>query len=229
MTQQLSLDLGIQEVASFNNYVETGNEEVMFNLSRLIEGVGERFIFLWGEQGSGVSHLLQSAVAEYAQKGFSLYLTMSEVMNYDVDALDGLEEAGLVCLDDIQLIMGQDNWQEALFHLFNRIRETGGCLLVGADFNPFAEKTELQDLASRLTWGLTLKVASLSDETKVKVLIDRAGDLGFIISETVAKFIVQRSSNSIGAIMNVLHAMAEQSLARQRKITVPFVKEVMDW
>ena len=229
MSQQLTLDLGIQETASFDNYVEAGNEDVVFNLRRLVDGSGERFIFLWGEKGSGVSHLLQAACQEFSAQGFALYLTMAEVMKYDVDTLNELEEAALVCLDDLQLIMGEPNWQEALFHLFNRIRDFGGRLLVGADFNPFAEKTELPDLASRLTWGLTLSVHLLSDDVKVTILMERAADLGMVVSDSVARFIVQRSQNSIGYLMNVLHALDEQSLVQQRKITVPFVKSVMSW
>ncbi len=57
--QQLLLDIQPPPAASFDNFVAGSNQEAIANLQAAIAGTAPaNFIYLWGETGSGKTHLL---------------------------------------------------------------------------------------------------------------------------------------------------------------------------
>ncbi len=83
-------------------------------------------LYIWGSAGVGRSHLLQAACSRVEERGGrALYLPLAELSEYDPNVLDDVEACDLLCLDDIQAVVGQARWEEALFHAFNRLRDAG--------------------------------------------------------------------------------------------------------
>ena len=65
-----------------------------------------------------------------------------------------MEQLALVCIDNIECIAGEEEWEMAIFDLYNRILETGKTrLLITGDRPPRQLNLKLPDLASRLDWG----------------------------------------------------------------------------
>ncbi|KUJ81609.1 DnaA regulatory inactivator Hda [Microbulbifer flavimaris] len=231
--QQLPLGVSLRDDATFDNFYLSGedaNRQVVEALQAFACGQSpEQVLYLWGEPGSGVSHLLQSACqsAEEAARTFQ-YLPLKDLMGMDPSVmLDGLEQLELVCIDDLHLVEGQPRWQEALFHLYNRVRDSGGQLLLGARKPPRGLELDLADLHSRLQWGLTFQLQALNDSDKLAALRRRSRLRGFDLPEDVAQYILHRSPRDTRALFQCLETLDRASLMAKRKITIPFVKEVL--
>lgn len=230
---QLPLGVRLRDDATFANFYPGINAAAQGYVERLCEpeaGWVESLVYLWGPLGVGRSHLLQAACHRLEQQGAAaLYLPLEEVAELGPALLEGLEQFELVCLDDVQRVATDAQWQEALFHLFNRLRDSGRRLLLSADAAPRELPLSLADLRSRLSQALVFQLRELSDEDKLRALQLRAFRRGLQMSEEAGRFILTRSGRSMNELFDVLERLDQASLQAQRKLTIPFLKEVLDW
>jgi DnaA family protein len=235
--QQIPLNIRLDREATFANFFVSDaspNGQVLAALQELCScEVGctneERYVYLWGVPGAGTSHLLQAACQQVQNSGrMAQYLPLAEVGTLDPSSLlDGLEMVDLLCLDDIQDVTGHPEWDGALFALFNRIREQHSCLLIAAKCAPKDLKCSLPDLASRLTWGLTRRLAILNDTEKPLALQKRAAIRGLDLGDEVAAFLLRHGKREPRELFACLDALDHVSLAEKRRLSIPFVKEVL--
>ncbi|WP_250464532.1 DnaA regulatory inactivator Hda [Microbulbifer litoralis] len=232
--QQLPLGVSLRDDATFDNFFlpeSDPNRQVVTALKAFAAGDSiDPAIYIWGEPGSGVSHLLQSVCqnAEAAGRSFQ-YLPLVDLLPMEPSVIvDGLEQLELVCIDDLHLLEGHPQWQTAMFHLYNRVKDSGGQLLLGARKSPRGLDIELADLRSRLQWGLVFQLQPLSDSDKLAALQNRSRLRGFDLPEDVALYILHRAPRHTGALFACLEQLDRASLMAKRKITIPFVKQVLD-
>ncbi|MCU7940223.1 MAG: DnaA regulatory inactivator Hda [gamma proteobacterium symbiont of Bathyaustriella thionipta] len=224
MKNQLPLSFQSPDSASFTNFIAGENEQLIFSL----ENKDESLIFLWGENGSGKTHLLQALSASYQAGGLSaLYILLQLDDELPPELLEGLEMMDLICLDDIHTVIGNDEWEVALFHFFNKIRENHGRLILASNNSAVNLDIHLPDLKSRLSWGLTYQTIALSDEDKIKALKLRARQNGFEMTEDVAGYLLKHATREMPALVKLLEKLDYESLAEQRKLTIPFVKRYL--
>lgn len=230
---QLPLGVRLRDDATFANYYPGANAGALGYVERLCEpdaGWTESLIYLWGGEGVGRSHLLQAACIRFEQRReLAIYLPLAEVADYGPALLDNLEQSELVCLDDLEAIAGRADWEEALFHLFNRLRDAGRRLLLSAAMPPRELPVKLPDLKSRLTLALVFQLQGLSDEDKLRALQLRASRRGLHLTDEVGRFILTRGSRSMAALFELLDKLDQASLQAQRKLTIPFLKETLGW
>ena len=230
---QLPLGVRLRDDATFANYYPGANAAALGYVERLCEaeaGWAESLIYLWGGAGVGRSHLLQAACLRFEQGGEpAVYLPLAELVEYGPTMLDNLEQCELVCLDDLDAVAGRSDWEEALFHLFNRLRDSGRRLLLAASSSPRELPVQLADLQSRLTLALVFQLQSLSDEDKLRALQLRASRRGLHLSDEVGRFILTRGERSMSALFELLERLDQASLQAQRKLTIPFLKETLGW
>jgi len=228
--QQLALRMWLRESATFANYVAGesvgSNAQVVTALQQACAGGAERFVYLWGGNGVGKSHLLQATCHAAADEG-SVYLPLNEP-GLAPEMLDGLEQMAVVAVDNLEAIAGDRNWETALFHFYNRIRDQGhGVLLLAADQPLAALALTLPDLRSRLAWGLVFQLHTLSDAEKLAAMQQRAHQRGFELSEEVGRYLLRHYQRDMTALFELLELLDQRSLALQRRLTIPFVKEVI--
>uniref|UniRef100_UPI003562C26A DnaA regulatory inactivator Hda n=1 Tax=Halopseudomonas sp. TaxID=2901191 RepID=UPI003562C26A len=187
-------------------------------------------LYLWGAPGSGRSHLLQAACHQMVEAGgLAMYLPLAEVIEHGPSLLEGMEEVDLLCLDELDALVGQARWQETLFHLYNRLREQGGRLLLSAGAPPRNMAFDLADLTSRLGWGLVFQMQPLDDQSKQEVLKLRAEGRGLQLTDEVARYMLNRGARGMGELFAALEKLDQASLQAQHRLTIPFVKRVMGW
>ena len=145
------------------------------------------------------------------------------------ELLAGLERQAVVCLADIHLIENKPDWQRAIFNLFNGVRDHGNLLVVSANSPPRELGLSLADLQSRLTSGIVYHFSAYTDEEKTAILRFRAARLGLEISEEVALFVINRGGRNLDQLLDYVKQLDAASLRAQRRITIPFVKEVFAW
>lgn len=222
--QQLPLRIGLRDSATFANFYCAGNDAVLHTLQL----ASEPFVFLWGSVGSGKSHLLQAAChAETERNGSPAYLPLGQLCEAGASVLDGMEAMTLVCLDELQSVAGDDDWEEALFHLYNRVRDAGVRLLVAADAGPAALPVKLADLRSRLSWGPVYQLQQLDDDGKLAALQMRARGRGIELPADVGAYLLRRSPRDMHALFELLDRLDQASLVAQRRLTIPFVRELI--
>jgi len=228
--EQLPLAVQLRDEHTFDNFYGGDNSLLLAQLQAQING-GERYIYLYGSEGSGCTHLLQAACHHAGSQGLSsVYLPLAELAHYPPTALfEGLEQLALVCIDELQAIAGDTQWEEALFHLFNRLDRAGVTLTIAANCAVRALPLGLADLASRLSWGMVYQLKPLEDAQQMQLLQLRAAQRGLDISSEVAQFIVHRCQRRTPALMALLDDLDTASLKEQRRLTIPFIKSVKGW
>ncbi len=228
---QLPLGIRLRDDATFANYYAGANAAAQGYIERAChaqETWVDSFIWLWGRAGSGRSHLLQAACLRAEEQELrALYLPLQECLAYGPDMLDGVENCDLLALDDVQLVVGRPDWEHALFHAFNRLRDAGKRLLISADCSPRELKVDLPDLHSRFNLALVFHLQELDDEEKLRALQLRASRRGLYLSDEVGRFLLGRLTRSMDALFAALEQLDQASLQAQRKLTIPFVKDVL--
>jgi DnaA family protein len=224
MSNQLPLGLSIRPRIDFAHFVIGRNGEAV---SRL-RGEQDPYIYLWGESGSGKSHLLQAACQQSQSNGAQpAYLPFKSEHGLQPEMLEGLEAFSLVCLDDLQVLAGDPGWELAIFNLFNQLRERDAKLIIACDRPPAQLGLDLADLASRLTWGPCYHLFPLNDEERLELLLSNAQLRGLSMSVETAQFLLQRTPRDIHFLTILLDRLDQASLAAQRKLTIPFVREAL--
>jgi len=225
---QLLLNIKLTDDATFENYV--GDSAIPQTLMRQLHQSDDYlwYLYLWGVVGVGCSHLLQAACHEGRSMGLTcVYLSLSEPETMSASILAGLEKLDLVCIDNVEEVIGNSGWEEALFHLFNQVKESENKLLIAARSPPGNIDFSLADLQSRLTSGLIYQVKPLSDEQKVQAFQLRAKNRGMQVDRDLAKFIITRSSRDTRCLFRSLDKLDEASLHHQRRLTISFAKQVL--
>src|SRR3990167_1168787 len=226
---QLTLGLSSKDESTYDNFWAGKNAEIVAALKQSASGRGEKIIYLCGARGHGRSHLLQAACHyAYQHQLTSVYLPLANLIALSPEVLSDLETLNLICIDDLQVIAGKRDWELALFNLYNRINDSGGSIIIAAQYLPKALNLTLPDLVSRLAAGVVYQLQALTDDEKLSVLIMRAERRGIHLSEEVAKYILTHCPRHMGTLFAALDALDKASLAAQRRLTIPFVKEVLE-
>ena len=231
---QLALSVQLPDDETFHSYKSIVNQGVAVQLQHFINGHsptehGPQSFYLFGLNGVGKSHLLHACSTYAASLGkSSLCLSFSELKHLAVEVLDGLEHIDIICLDDIDVISGEQQWQQAIFDLYNRLLEQNKLLIITGNQSARQLGITLPDLVSRLTWGYTEQVKALTDEEKIIALQFRAQQRGLLLADDVVKFLLNRLSRDMGSLIESLDVLDKASIREQRKITIPFIKETLE-
>jgi DnaA-homolog protein len=196
--QQLPLGISQPAAPGFDNFVPGPNAEALARVREIANGtLGERIVYLWGEPGSGRSHLLRAAGA----------VNPSLVLADDVEALDA-------------------SAQQALFVAINQARDGGpGVLAAGA--KPPAQLALREDLRTRLAWGLVYQLAPLGDEDKARHLKSVAAERGLQLSDDIVAYLLTRLPRDMTSLRSVMEVLDRYSLMRKHPLTLPLVREAL--
>lgn len=196
--RQLPLQISQPAEPSFDNFVAGENAEALARVRQLALGeLREAIVYLWGEAGSGRTHLLRAAART---------------------------NASLVIVDDVQALDAEG--QQQLFGAINAARDGSGAVLVAGPAAPAALDLRA-DLRSRLAWGLVYHLKPLGEAEKMRHLQDEARRRGLSLSDEIAAYLLTRVPRDMATLTALLEALDRQALVRQRTLTLPLVREVL--
>ncbi len=228
MTVQLTLNIKLKDEATFVNFIADSNTEAIKQLQAISDGAGEQCMYIWGKPGSGRTHLLQACCHKAAQQNSSvIYLPLKQLPELSPQILEDLEQIKLVCLDDLDNIIGNKSWEEAIFHTFNKLKAQNNRLVIAASAPPKILDFDLADLKSRLSATMITQIQPLNDTQKIIALRIRAKARGLELSDQVCQYLLQHYSRDTTSIFAFLDRLDQASLTSQHKITIPFIKKVL--
>jgi DnaA family protein len=222
---QLPLALETAPSVSFDSFhVDATTRLVRDSVRGFVDGtLDELQIYLWGEKGTGKTHLLTAACQSFSQKGYRVAYMPGEMINL-TGALEGLEQCDLVCIDDVQRL---DHAAEVdLFHCINRCRHLETRMILAADRSPAQLGLKLLDLQTRLAWGLVCHTMVMSDEGLREAFRREIEFRSLEASDEVLRYVLRRFPRRMAALKAVVDTLDAVSLSEQRRITIPFVKSV---
>ena len=231
-SEQLTLNVNLKEGLRFESFFtedDSANAETLQILQGFVESSAQQQNLIWGESLSGKTHLLQACCAqEYANNQSVSYIPLKTLSLHGPAVLQGMSNSPLVVVDDVDSVIGDRAWETALFNLINQTRDNNQRLLLSSQNNPRQLNCVLSDLASRLIWGGSYQLHSLSDEDKPKALKARAGQRGFELNDRVIEYLFRHYPRDLESLMDILNTLDKESLRLKTKVTVPFVKQVLN-
>ncbi len=222
---QLVLPIRLADHAVFASFYDHGNESLLATLRDLAAGAAAHGCWLWGAVSTGKTHLLQAVCDRAGDR--SVYIPLSTCAVAGPAILEGLARRELVCIDDIENVAGDADWETALFDVYNQVFDAGGQLIVTASMAPRECPIELADLKSRLSRLPVFHVQALDDEHRVAALQLRARHRGLELPGETARYLLKRSRRDMASLYESLDKLDLEALRAQRRLTIPFVRDVL--
>ena len=231
--EQFPLALALDKQATFENFWAEHDRQLVDTLYELsvepasTERATPAWFYVNGADASGVSHLLQASIAQAQLAGHNvMYLSLAELQQAPgADWFAGLEHCALLCIDELEVLVQQPALQQSLLFLLERSRAQGGSIVLGASVPAVQLDYSLADLKSRLCSATQFRIQSRSDEDIAQILQFRAERIGLAMPNEVARFVLSRCSRSLRDLLVLLDELDQLALARQRRLTIPFVKD----
>ena len=227
---QLPLALRYPPDQRLDTFVQApaGTVEQLHALASGVAAARTDNVYLAGPSGVGKTHLLLAtcAAAEAAGRR-AAYLPLQAAAGRLRDALEALEGNDLIASDGLEVIAGNREDEIALFDAHNRARAADVALVYAARDIPDAIGLGLPDLRSRLGQCTRITLAPLDDEGRREVLRQRAQRRGLVLEETALDWLLKRVGRDLGGLTALLDRLDRASLAAQRRITVPFLRQTL--
>jgi DnaA family protein len=225
--RQLPLGVRLPDRALFASFLPGHNVQAVDHLQRIARGEGAALTWLCGAAGSGKTHLLQaacSAAGEHARTG---YVPLTQMAALGAGVLEGLTQLQVLALDDFEAVAGQREWELRVFGLLRELEEAGGRLIVAAASPPALIRWALPDLGSRCAAGAVFQLRALSEDEQHAALQLRARLRGLELPQETWQYLQRRLPRDMRTLYELLDTLDEAALTAQRRLTVPFIREVL--
>jgi len=226
--EQMPLDVQLADHAVFDTWLAGANGALLHALRQVAAVRAFTVCWLWGGPEFGKTHLLQACVNEASQHDFrTAYLPVGSGSELEPAMVENMGDLDVVCIDGVDTVAGCDEWEQAMFTLFESVRLHGARLVMAAENPPLHCAFSLPDLASRFASGATFRIHPLSDDDKIRAMQLRARWLGLDLPDDVATFLFARVARGNRFLFEMLERLDKQALTEQKRLTIPFVRSFL--
>ena len=218
-TPQLPLEIRLAEATEFASFGPGSNGAAV----SAVQDASAPLVLI-GPAGVGKTHLLQAASR---QAGRSAWLPLRQLLDHGPAVLESFGGLDLVCLDDVDAIAGDRAWELAVTRLIDSARVEGGRWLASLSHHPDQAGFQAPDLRSRLTWVAIHRLDGLDEAALSQLLAQRLAARGLRCPDAVSRYVLRRISRSAAAVVALVDAIDTASLAAQREVTIPLVRELL--
>jgi DnaA family protein len=225
--QQLPLGIRLPDRAVFASFLPGPNAEALEHARRAAGGQAPGATWICGPASAGKTHLLQATCSQAAEARRAGYFPLAELATLGTGVLEGLPQLECLCLDDLEAVVGHLEWEKAIFGLLREIEEGGGALVMAARPPPALLAWALPDLGSRCSAGAVLPLRALDETEQQQALQLRARLRGVELPEETSRWLQRRFPRDMRRLYGLLDTLDEAALTAQRRLTVPFIREVL--
>ena len=220
--KQLALGVRLRADAVFDSFWPGPNGEIVAAL----RAPSAAPLWLWGAAGSGKTHLLQAVCAAAGKS--AAYFPLARALALPAEALAGFERNRVLCIDDADAVAGDLAWERALFRVFNEAGELGTRLIFAAAAPPRQPDWRLEDWRSRAAACVVYQLRELDDTGRLEALRLRAAQRGLQLPNETSEYLLKRMPRDLRSLFEVLDQLDEASLAAQRRLTIPFIRDALE-
>jgi DnaA family protein len=220
--KQLALGVRLRADAIFDSFWPGPNGEIVAAL----RAPSTTPLWLWGAAGSGKTHLLQAVCAAAGES--AAYFPLARSLALPPEALAGFERSGVLCIDDADAVAGDLAWERALFRVFNEAAELRTRLIFAAAAPPRQAEWRLEDWRSRAAASVVYQLRELDDAGRIEALRLRAAQRGLQLPYETSEYLLKRMPRDLRSLFEVLDLLDEASLAAQRRLTIPFIRDALE-
>ena len=215
---------------TFENFISDDQLNIqIIEYIKIIYSNNNSQLFLWGAKASGKSHIMYAACNYYSNlEKKCAYISLKDYMLFNNDILGGLEDYDLICLDDIDFIFGNTEWEYFIFVLINKILDNSKKVLYTSSSVVNLEKILLKDLHSRLLWGLVFKINASNDLIKEKILKSTIIENEYNISLDVCSYLLKNKNRSLSLLLELIHRIGLHSLSVNKKVNIKNLVNIID-
>jgi DnaA family protein len=226
--QQLPLGVRIPDRAVFESFLPARNLQAVEHVLRVASGAATGATWICGQTAAGKTHLLQAVCARASESGGRAgYFPLAQLASLGVGVLEGLTLLECVCLDDLDRVVGELEWERALFGVLREIQEKEGRLVVAAKAPPALLSWQLPDLGSRFAAAAIFQLRELDEREQQEALQLRARLRGFELPDDTSRWLQRRFPRDMRTMYEILDTLDEAALVAQRRLTVPFIRSVL--
>jgi DnaA family protein len=227
MIRQFPLDLRWPPHQRLDAFWPGANVPALQGVSDVANG-GTAWLYLHGPAGTGKSHLLIAACrAAMEANRPARYVSLGQLPAPRGGAIAVVDADGLLAIDDLQVIAGDRDGERALFDLYNRAGAAGARMLLAGKASPAELGITLPDLVSRLSMCTQHVLRPLDDAGRRAMLRVLAGRLGLRLDDEVLDWWFARQPRDPASLVALLQRVDRASLAAQRRITIPFLRDLL--
>ncbi|PHZ86111.1 HdaA/DnaA family protein [Paremcibacter congregatus] len=217
---QIPFNIPVREAFNAEDYLVTAsNVEAVNWIDRWPDWRGVHCTILYGTRGCGKTHLSHV----WQQKTGAKYGDLTQITTADLDQMPAC-----LVLEDVDGLLTDIEQQEMLFHLYNWQKEKGGSLLLTAAQHPKHWSLSLPDLQSRMLAAISIEIGAPDDELLAAVIVKQFTDRQITVPQEVVNYLMLRIERSFAAARDIVSRIDTLALSRQRKITVPLVRNLLD-
>jgi DnaA-homolog protein len=220
--RQLALGVRLRAHAVFASFAAGPNAEILAAL----EGTSRDPLWLWGSRGCGKTHLLQAVCAATGEGAGYFPLDRSVALPWE--ALPGFAGCAVLCVDDVDAVAGHLEWERALFRVFNEASELGSRLIFAAAAAPRRIEWRLDDWRSRAAACVVYHVRELDESGRAEAVRLRAAQRGLQLPPETLDYLMKRMPRDLRSLLQILDELDEASLAAQRRLTIPFIRDALE-
>ena len=214
---QLIFDFANHDYPSFDKFLGTENAELVY----VLQHKHGQFIYVWGEEGAGKSHLLQAWVAQALDAGRNALYIDAAATPLTEAALD----AEYLAIDQIEKLNNEE--QALLFAIFNRFRNSGkGFLLLSSEYTP-QQLVIREDLRTRMAYCLVYEVKPLTDQEKIDALVSMAAARQVTIDPEIFEYLLNHWRRDMDSLMQMLDTLDNYAVMMGKRITLPLLRQLL--
>jgi DnaA-homolog protein len=226
--RQLPLGVRLPDRAVFATFLSARNGEAVQHLERVARGERPGATWVCGAPGSGKSHLLQAVCVSASETRRAGYLPLRELASLGAAYLEGWPQLDCVALDDVDAIAGQAEWERAIFNLYRELEDRGGSLVGGSVAPPALLPWIIPDVRSRLAASAVFQLRPLDEGERRDALQLRARVRGLELPQETVRWLQRRFPRDMASLYALLDTLDEASLSAQRRLTIPFIRSVLE-
>ena len=222
--KQLTFPWSKSNKSSFDNFFfDPINNEIKNLLKQ------ESDLFIYGINQSGKSYLLQSVCNFYSKLGRSaLYIPVLDVKKYGKEFIDSIENFDVICIDDIESIANEREWELAIFNLINNCLISECRLIFSSCKNPSSIEFSMEDLSSRIKKIDHIELFPVNDNKLYDAIKFIADSRSISLGEREINYLITYCERNMSDLLKKIDDLDKLSMQLKRRITVPLIKEIIE-
>ena len=221
---QLPLAFKERDNKTIQAFLVGENQSVLDSLTSFLHS-DENIFYLWGEAGSGKSHLLQAYTQSLLEQQRAVIMTPGDINKRENVSL--LEMFEIICIDKVEQISGHPQLEESLFFWINEVRQANKQIILSSKISNQSQQWHLPDLKSRIQSGRTHEIIALNRHQALEVFAQQACQRGIVLDVKTLKYLENNCSMDMNFLTQLLNKLDEVTLIQKKQVTIPLLKKIL--